>query len=192
MIDLGKLFDSHIETIQALSRLIPDIETFAKRVHACLTAGGKVLWMGNGGSAADSQHLAAELVGRFILERKGFAAIALTTDTSVLTAVSNDYGFEEVFSRQLEALCQEGDVVVAISTSGNSPNICAGLRTAKTLGAFTIALTGQTGGRARALVDLCIAVPSPEGPRVQEAHILIGHSVCEWVEKAFVTKEDHV
>lgn len=190
--NLEKLFDNHIETVQALYPLIPNIETFAKRVNRCLAAGGKVLWMGNGGSAADSQHLAAEFVGRFLLERKGLASIALTTDTSVLTAVGNDYGFEMVFARQIEALCQEGDVVVGISTSGNSPNICAGLRAATTLGAFTVALTGHTGGKAKALADLCIAVPSPDGPRVQEAHILIGHSVCEWVEKAFVTRDEHV
>ena len=188
MTNFQQLFDDHQATIQALYPLIPHIEQFADKVDSCLEAGGKVLWMGNGGSAADSQHLSTELVGRFLLERKGLASVALTTDTSLLTAVGNDYGFETIFSRQLEALCKEGDVVVGISTSGNSPNVCEGFKTAKALGAYTVAMTGQSGGKAKDLADLTIAVPSPHGPRVQEAHILIGHSVCEWAEKAHVTR----
>lgn len=188
MTNFKTIFDNHITMVQALYELIPLIEQFSERVDSCLEAGGKVFWMGNGGSAADSQHLAAELVGRFLLERKGLASLALTTDTSILTAVGNDYGFETIFSRQLEGLCQSGDVVVGISTSGNSPNVCEGFKTAKALGAYTVAMTGQNGGKAKDLADLTLAVPSPHGPRVQEAHILIGHSVCEWAEQAHVTR----
>lgn len=188
MTNFQQLFDDHIETVRALHSLIPAIEQFAIQVDTCLEAGGNVFWMGNGGSAADSQHLAAELVGRFLLERKGLASVALTTDSSILTAVGNDYGFDTVFSRQLEGLCQPGDVVVGISTSGNSPNVCEGFKTAKALGAYTVAMTGQAGGAAKGLADLTIAVPSSHGPRVQEAHILIGHSVCEWAEQAHVSR----
>jgi D-sedoheptulose 7-phosphate isomerase len=141
--------------------------------------------MGNGGSAADSQHLAADLVGRFMRERRGFASMALTTDTSVLTAVANDYSFEHVFSRQIEALCTPQDIVVAISTSGNSRNVLAGVLAARERGAFTVGLMGATGDMGD-IVDICLRVPSQVTARIQEAHILIGHILCNWVETEFV------
>lgn len=160
-----------------------NIERFAGLCRASLGQGGKILFMGNGGSAADAQHLAAEFVGRFEKERRGLAAIALTTDTSILTAVGNDYGFDRVFSRQIEALARSGDVVVGISTSGNSPNVVQALMVAKDLGAITIGMTGESGGTMASVCDLCIQVPSKVTARVQEAHILIGHIVCALVDK---------
>jgi D-sedoheptulose 7-phosphate isomerase len=139
--------------------------------------------MGNGGSAADCQHLAAEFVGRFKLERKGYPAIALTTDTSILTAVGNDYSFDSIFSRQIEALGKEGDLVVGISTSGNSKNIIRGVEKAKELGLYTVGLLGKDGGALKDLVDLPLVVPIDNTARIQECHILIGHIVCEIVEE---------
>ena len=153
--------------------------------------GNKVLWCGNGGSAADSQHMAAELMGRFRRERRGLASIALTTDTSILTAIGNDYGYERVFSRQVEALCVKGDVVVGISTSGNSKNVCAALETAQQLGAFTVALTGAGGGAIASIADITLRIGSEETARIQEGHILCGHMLCDWVELA-VCEQDAV
>jgi D-sedoheptulose 7-phosphate isomerase len=151
--------------------------------------GGKIFWMGNGGSAADSQHLAAELVARFARERRALASIALTADSSILTAVANDYSFDRVFGRQLEALCHSNDVVVGISTSGNSENVVFGVRTAKRLGAFTVALTGSGGGRLAREADASLVVSSSVTARIQEAHILIGHILCDWIETAGVFSE---
>jgi D-sedoheptulose 7-phosphate isomerase len=145
-----------------------------------LAAGGKVLLCGNGGSAADCQHIAAELVGRFGRERRALAAIALTVDTSALTAIANDYSFDRVFARQVEALGRKGDALLAISTSGRSKNVLEALRAARGLGMRTLALTGE-GGRGME-ADLCLAVPSRETPRVQECHILLGHVLCEIAE----------
>jgi D-sedoheptulose 7-phosphate isomerase len=139
--------------------------------------------MGNGGSAADSQHLAAEFVGRFQKERRGLAAVALTTDTSILTAVGNDYGFETIFSRQVEALAKAGDVVVGLSTSGNSPNVIKALQAAKTAGAVAVGMTGRSGGKMASLCDLCIKVPADVTARVQEVHALIGHIACQLVDE---------
>jgi D-sedoheptulose 7-phosphate isomerase len=147
-----------------------------------LAAGGKVLAFGNGGSAADAQHLVTELVGRFQQERRGFAAVALTADTSLLTSVANDYGFEQVFARQIEALGAAGDVVVAISTSGTSPNIVAALESARTRGMRTIALTGRDGGVAGRLAEIHVNVPDDCTARVQEVHITLIHAICEIVE----------
>jgi D-sedoheptulose 7-phosphate isomerase len=171
----------HVALMLQLKALEPQIEQAAQKMIWALRCGGKVLWIGNGGSAADSQHLAAELVGRFVRERRGLASIALTTNSSVLTALSNDFSFEDVFSRQIEALCCPEDVVVAISTSGKSPNVVAGLCAARRLGAFTIALTGGNGMMAEN-AHLCIRVPSHITARIQEAHILIGHVLCDWVD----------
>ncbi len=145
--------------------------------------GGKVILFGNGGSAADAQHIASELMGRFALERRPFPAVAITTNTSVLTAVANDYGYEDVFSRQVEALADEKDVIIAISTSGNSPSVIKAVNKAHERGAKTIGLTGGNGGKLAPLVDLALIVPSNSTPRIQEAHITIGHIVCELVEK---------
>jgi D-sedoheptulose 7-phosphate isomerase len=172
----------HQETILTLEPLLPDLLSFATRLITCLEAGGTILWMGNGGSAGDAQHLSAELIGRFQRERTGLRSLALSTDTSLMTAVANDYGFERIFARQIEALARRGDVVVAISTSGSSKNVVAGAMAARTAGATVIALTGQGGGQLLALSDLTIAVASRVTARVQEAHILIGHLVCELVD----------
>jgi D-sedoheptulose 7-phosphate isomerase len=176
--------DDHLEVVSRLRPSLPLLEAVAERMYAALAAGGKVLWFGNGGSAADAQHLAAELVGRFRRERRGMASIALTTDTSVLTSIANDYGFECIFSRQLEALCAPGDVAVGISTSGNSPNVCAGLEKAREMGAYTFAMTGESGGKVSRIAEACLRVASGEAARIQEAHILAGHMLCDALEEA--------
>ena len=147
-------------------------------------AGNKLLVAGNGGSAADAQHIAAEFVSRFNFDRPGLPALALTTDTSILTAVGNDYGYDQLFRRQLEANGQPGDVFLGISTSGNSANILMALEAAKLKGITTIGLTGQSGGKMRDLCDYCLCVPSDDTPRIQEAHIVIGHTLCAMVEMA--------
>jgi len=156
-----------------------------KAVDAIVTSyqnQGKVLIFGNGGSAADAQHFAGELVSRFYFDRPGLSAFALTTDTSVLTAIGNDYGYENVFSRQVEASAKVGDIVIGISTSGNSPNVIKGLEAAKQIGALTIGLTGQSGGAMRQLCDICICAPSSSTPRIQECHLVIEHTICALVE----------
>jgi D-sedoheptulose 7-phosphate isomerase len=167
-------FAAHEERIAALAGLIGD----------AFEAGGKVLLMGNGGSAADAQHIAAEWVGRFHLERRPLPAIALTTDTSILTSVGNDYGYEQVFARQVRALARPGDVVIAISTSGNSPNVLAATVAARDLGAVTVGLTGGAagGGKLAGLVQHHFNVPHPSTARVQEIHIMVGHILCELVD----------
>ena len=157
----------------------------AGAVSRALAAGGRVLVCGNGGSAADAQHFAAELVGRFIRERRGLAAVALTTDTSILTAVANDYGFERVFARQVEALGQPGDVLLGISTSGRSPNVLAALAAARGGQMATIALTGGDGGPIGAAADIHVNVPSPSAARTQEVHRTMLHAICELVEAGF-------
>lgn len=160
-------------------------ETIANVGRALVEAmcNGKTLYLfGNGGSAGDAQHIAAELVGRFTKERRALPAVALTTNTSALTALGNDYEYAIVFSRQLEAFGKPGDIVIGISTSGNSPNVLHGLETAKTLGMVTIGLTGESGGKTKAIADHCICVPSRDTARIQESHILIGHILCEIVE----------
>ncbi len=158
------------------------IEKAAREMARALRAGNKILIFGNGGSAADAQHIAGELVVRFFAERRGLPAIALTTDTSVLTAIGNDFGFEQVFSRQVEALGRAGDVALAISTSGNSPNVLRGVEKARALGLITIALTGSDGGLLGKLVDCHINVRHPSTPRVQEVHSMVGHILCQLVE----------
>jgi len=152
-------------------------------VAAAYRAGGKVVLCGNGGSAADAQHIAAELVGRFLLERRALPALALTTNTSSLTAIANDKNYEDVFRRQVEALVDGKDVVIGISTSGNSANVIKAMEEAKKKGARTIALTGRGGSKLAEAADLTITVPSDSTPRIQEAHITIGHIICELVEK---------
>jgi len=163
--------------------MVNEIGQMVDLIIAAYEAGGKVVLFGNGGSAADAQHIAGELVGQFKLKRQAFPAIALTTNTSILTAVANDYGYDVVFSRQIEALVNEKDVVIAISTSGNSPNVIDAIRTAKKKGAKTIGLTGGDGGKLAKVADLVLIVPSDNPTRMQEAHITIGHIVCELVEK---------
>ena len=174
----------HLAIISQLDSQRESFERVAIRMTECLLQGHKVLWCGNGGSAADAQHLAAELVGRFRSERRALPSIALTADTSVLTAIANDCGFAEIFDRQLEALCAPGDVVVGISTSGKSRNVCAALERARELGAFAVAMTGESGGHLAGHADVCLRVASSDTARIQEGHILLGHILCEWVELA--------
>lgn len=171
----------------ALIRLVKRI---AEECTEALRRGNRILFAGNGGSAADAQHLAAELVSRFAFDRPGLAGIALTTDTSILTAVGNDYGYEKIFARQIEAHGRDGDVLVALSTSGNSPNILEALETARFQGIRTIGLTGAGGGRMRALCDYCVRVPSDETARIQECHMVLGHILCGLMEAAIFAKEN--
>ena len=172
----------HLSTIESLRTERPILERVATEMAKAVLSNRKVLWCGNGGSAADSQHLAAEFVGRFRRERRGLPSLALTTDTSVLTSISNDYGYEKVFSRQVEALCARGDVLVGISTSGKSRNVCLALKAAHELGAFTVAFTGKNGAAIANLADAVIRGPSRDTARIQEGHILCGHILCDWVE----------
>ncbi len=185
----AEIFDrsisDHLRVIHELSKQKSVLEQIGTAITRALVAGGKVLWCGNGGSAADSQHLAAEFVGRFRRERRGLPSIALTTDSLILTAVGNDYGFEQIFCRQVEALCVSGDVLVGISTSGNSKNICAALKTAKVLGAVTVAFTGAQGGDISAIADIVLRAPSSDTARIQETHILCGHILCDLVDLHF-------
>ncbi len=162
-----------------------DIETACQIMVSTLMNGNKVLLAGNGGSAADAQHIAAELSGRFVKERKALPGIALTVDTSALTSIANDYGYDHVFSRQLEALAQPGDLFIGISTSGNSQGILNALETARTIGCKTLGLSGRNGGKMTGLCDLNIVVPSEITARIQEMHILIGHILCKAVDNAF-------
>ncbi len=178
-----------IEVKKAVAgQLTENILDAANKVIASYHASGKVLLIGNGGSAADAQHIATELVGRFQTERKALPAIALTTDSSVLTALANDYGYDTVFSRQLEALGKAGDVLIAITTSGISPNIVKAIETARSIGITVIALTGEGGGNVSNKADISIEVPSANTQRVQEAHITIGHIICHLVEKELFDK----
>jgi D-sedoheptulose 7-phosphate isomerase len=172
----------HVLVIESLRAQLPMLERIGVEMTRAVLAANKILWCGNGGSAADSQHLAAELVGRFRRERPGLASIALTTDSSILTSISNDYGYERVFSRQVEALCAPGDVLVGISTSGNSRNVCLALEAGHRRGAFTVAFTGSGGGAMAGVADATLCVSSGDTARIQEAHILCGHMLCDWIE----------
>ncbi len=166
------------------SRFMQQVTDMGYLLIDCYEAGKKLLVAGNGGSAADAQHIAAEFVSRFNFDRPGLPALALTTDTSILTAVGNDYGYDQLFRRQIEANGVGGDVFLGISTSGNSPNILQALEAARRKGIMTFGLTGRSGGKMRELCDHCLCVPSDETPRIQEAHILIGHTLCAMVELA--------
>lgn len=177
---------NHIAAVGSLADLQPAIEDAGKRIAACLGRGNKLLLCGNGGSAADAQHIAAELVGRFVAERRGLPAIALTTDTSILTSVANDYGYNHVFARQVEAHAREGDVLVGISTSGNSTNVIAAIDAASQLGCTTIGLLGNDGGKLKMLVDIPIVVPALQTAHIQECHIVIGHIWCAMVDAEFL------
>jgi D-sedoheptulose 7-phosphate isomerase len=181
------IVEENVRTVSALqTQSGSDLVRIADALSHALLSGHKVLLCGSGGSAADAQHVAAELVGRFAQERQALPAIALTTDTSILTALSNDYAFDRVFSRQVEALAQPGDVVVGISTSGNSEAVIGAMQMARTKGALTIGFTGQTGGRLKDGVDLVFQAPSDNTARIQEAHILVWHALCEYVEAKLV------
>jgi D-sedoheptulose 7-phosphate isomerase len=179
-----------METAATQTRMAEQLaaaERLASEIIRALQGGKKLVVFGNGGSAADAQHFAAELVGRFEKERHGLPAIALTTDTSALTAIANDYGYDEVFARQVQALVQPGDVVVGISTSGNAKSVLKGLEEAKKLKAWTAALTGMTGGKLKDAVDCCVTVPSQRTAHIQECHIALIHAMCASIDAAFIT-----
>lgn len=177
-------FINSIETKRAFLEMYRDkIVEVGLIMAQALIDGNKILFFGNGGSAADSQHLAAEIVGRYKKERKGLPSIALTTDTSILTAVGNDYGFDVIFERQIEALCMPGDIAVGISTSGNSPNVIKGLMKAQDLGATTVAFSGKQGGKVVDIAHFSFIVPSYDTARIQECHITLGHTLCEIIDE---------
>ena len=182
----GKIARQLAESATLKQRIARDkkalIERIVLMVAECLRGGGCIFTMGNGGSAADAQHIAGELVGRFRRERPAFAAVALSTDTSVLTSIGNDYGFADVFRRQVEGLVRARDLVIAISTSGNSPNILRACREARKRGAKVVGLTGP-GGRLRKVTDICLCVPSKSTARIQEVHITVAHIICDLVEE---------
>jgi len=179
-------FSEHLKTAQAtLEYIVDPLEIAANLCIDSLKNGGKVLIFGNGGSAADAQHIAAEMVGRYKVERKGLPAIALTTDTSALTSIGNDYGYSHVFDRQVEALANKGDIVIGISTGGSSGNVINGLQTAKELGCKLIGFSGRDGGEMNSLCDVNLVVPAEDTPRIQEMHIVIGHTICHLIDLAF-------
>lgn len=179
----------HLELFQQMADYLPQAETLANECFKALQNGGKIVFFGNGGSAADSQHLAAEFVVRFKKERRALASIALTTDTSILTANANDYSFDSVFSRQVEALVKPEDVVIGLTTSGTSANINLALESANTIGAYTVALTGRDGGQVKDIAALPIIIKNDITARIQEAHMFIGHWLCEAIDE-LITQED--
>ena len=188
--DVHRQLRSHVEVIRMVEeKLAEPVAECAQMLIDTLQAGQKILIMGNGGSAADAQHFAAEMVGRFLLERRALPAIALTTDTSILTAVGNDYGFDDIFKRQVEALAKPDDVLIGISTSGNSKNIKRAFAAGKNLGVKTIGLLGRDGGEIASLADLDLTVPSLETPRIQEAHLVMIHILCDLVEKGLFSQK---
>jgi D-sedoheptulose 7-phosphate isomerase len=192
MIDREAVFRTRVqESIEAARRLLDSdalalTAIAAGRVADCLAAGGKVLFFGNGGSASDAGHLAAELLGRFFVDRRPLAAVALADTTAAMTAISNDYGYLEVFARQVRGLGRPGDVAVGLSTSGTSGNVVRGLEAARELGLVTVAFTGASGGKLVDVADVCVRVPSEDTPRVQELCMLLGHTLCEIVERELV------
>ena len=174
---------AHLETIKKVIETMPEkIEIASKLTIETLKNGNKILLCGNGGSAADAQHIAAELTGRYKTERRGLPGIALTTDTSALTAIGNDYGYDRVFDRQVEALAQKGDLLIGISTSGNSINVINALKVAREIGCKTLGLTGRNGGAMNELCDINLVVPSNDTPRIQEMHILFAHTICQIID----------
>lgn len=176
--------DENINITKNISKNLSDtIVTISEMIIDVYNNGGKVILIGNGGSAADAQHISAELVGRFKLERNSLPAIALTTNTSIITALANDYGYDTIFSRQLESIANDKDVLIAITTSGNSSNILKAVEVAKSKNIKVIGMTGRSGGKLKDLIDIIIKVPSDNIPRIQEAHITIGHIICNLVEK---------
>jgi D-sedoheptulose 7-phosphate isomerase len=180
---IEKEIAEHLKVTNLMTSLTNVIEIATEFCKDSLRNGGKILIFGNGGSAADAQHIAAELVGRYKIDRKGLSAIALTTDTSTLTSISNDYSFELIFERQAEALAKKGDVLIGISTSGRSVNVIKGLKIAPKIGCKAIGLSGYDGGEMNQICDINIVVPSKETPRIQEMHIVIGHIICHLIEQ---------
>ncbi len=180
---IARELQGHLETIQSvIGSMEEDLEKASRMAVEVLKRGNKILLCGNGGSASDAQHIAAELTGRYKTERRGLAAIALTTDTSALTAIGNDYGYHRVFDRQVEALVNEGDLLIGISTSGDSLNIISALLLAKDMGAETLGFSGKGGGKMNYACDINLVVPSDDTPRIQEMHILFGHTICQIID----------
>jgi D-sedoheptulose 7-phosphate isomerase len=177
------IWNEHLEVAKSLPTLASAVSSAVDLMYSSMVAGGQLLLAGNGGSAADAQHIAAELTGRFLIERRPFRALALHGNTSALTAVGNDYGYEQVFARELTAHARPGDVLLAISTSGNSSNILRAIEVARQGKVSVIGLTGGTGGRMREACDICLCVPTSSTPRMQEMHITIGHTICELLEE---------
>lgn len=192
MFDLKKCYQDnlaqHLELFNKMEAYLPQVETLAMECFDALGKGGKIVFFGNGGSAADSQHLAAEFVVRFKKERQALASIALTTDTSILTAHTNDYEFDTVFARQVEALVKPEDVVIGLTTSGTSPNINLGLEAANKIGAYTVAFTGRDGGKVKDIANLPIIIENNITARIQEAHMFIGHWLCEAIDELVTQK----
>jgi len=180
---ISAIWKEHLDVAKALPALAPAVSSAVDLIHSSLAAGGQLFIAGNGGSAADAQHIAAELTGRFFRERQPFRAMALHANTSALTAIGNDYGFEHVFARELTAHARPGDVLMAISTSGNSSNILRAIESARKCKVAVVGLTGESGGQMRTACDLCLCVPSKSTPRIQEMHITIGHTICELLEE---------
>lgn len=172
-----------LQDLQQDAQLLNDFERWVELCEQALAAGKKLLFIGNGGSAADAQHLAAELVVRFKLTRRGLPALALTVDSSALTAIGNDFGFDQLFSRQVEALGQPGDVLIALTTSGNSDNVVKAVPVAQSMGIRVVAMTGASGGKIAGMADMCLRMPSDDTPRIQEAHTLLGHLLCDLLEQ---------
>jgi D-sedoheptulose 7-phosphate isomerase len=190
-----KLIEASIaakESLLSSPDVVMTLATVTEVLVNALKQANKALLFGNGGSAADAQHIAAEFVGRFAFDRPALPALALSVNTSCVTAIGNDYGFDHIFSRQIEAVARPGDVAIGISTSGNSANVLRAMSTGRKIGLHTVALTGRTGGNLRNAVDYCVCVPSDETPRIQECHILIGHIISELVERAIFHEEGRV
>ena len=181
--EISNLFEKSIRTIESSKNLNSDIATIVNKIVICFNHKKKIVIFGNGGSAADAQHMAAEFVGRYLLKRKSFPAISLTTDTSVITSIGNDFDFNSIFSRQCESIVNKGDIVIGISTSGNSENVIKGIIASKKQGAITIGITGGTGGKLKKMVDYVLISPSNETPHIQESHRVIIHTICNLVEK---------
>ena len=181
--EIHEIINSSSKIISNIEKNSPEIESIVLKIISTIKNGNKIILFGNGGSAADAQHIAAEFIGKFKIKRKSIPSISLTTDSSILTSLSNDFSYDIVFSRQCESLVSKGDIVLGISTSGNSTNVFEGLKTAKSKGAFTVALLGNGGGVINNIVDLSLVVPSSETSKIQEIHRIIYHIICELVEK---------
>jgi len=177
--------EEHLSVVQKMTELITDITNASDKIYFALKNGKKIMLCGNGGSAADAQHIAAEFTCRFVKERRALPAVALTTDTSALTAIGNDYGFECIFARQLEALAQPGDILIGFTTSGNSQNVINALMRGNEIGCITIGLTGRDGGKLTSVASTSIVVPSSSTARIQEMHIMIGHVFCDFIDEKF-------
>jgi D-sedoheptulose 7-phosphate isomerase len=177
------IWNEHVEVARALPRLVTAVARAVDVIAESLSAGGSLMLAGNGGSAADAQHIAAELTGRFLKDRRALRALALHANSSALTAIGNDYGYDEIFARELSAHARSGDVLLAISTSGNSPNILKAIEAARVHNVVVIGMTGESGGRMRDVCDLCLCAPSHRTARIQEMHITIGHTLCQLLEE---------